>query len=224
MGSYDKIGSKLHIGFYMTQTSNLYLVRHGQTDWNLENRIQGHNELPLNEIGKEQSEKVSLELTHLNAAAIYSSPMLRAKQMAEIIAKGSPCEIVIEENLIEGKFGSIEGMTKAEFKEKFQEDLINLHRMDADTRLRHKLVPDADSILEIAERTIPCLKGIAAKHPDQNVIIVTHGWLMRSLLVVLNQNDDRSTYVSNGGIIKLKGSPDELTVEALRGVENHSWI
>ena len=224
MGSYDKIERKLQVGFYMTQTSNLYLVRHGQTDWTLENRIQGQNELPLNEIGKEQSEKVSQELRHLNPAAIYSSPMLRAKQMAEIIAMGHPCEIFIEENLNEGTFGSIEGMTKAEFKVKFQEDLIQLHRMDADTRLRHKLVPEADSILEIAERTIPCLKDIAAKHPDQSVIIVTHGWLMRSLLVVLNQNDDRSTFVSNGGIIKLKGNSDELSVEALRGIENHSWI
>jgi len=208
----------------MTQAARLYLVRHGQTDWNQENRIQGNNELPLNKIGKQQAEKVSQELKHLNVSAIYSSPMLRTIQMAKIIAEGNPCKIVIEENLNEGKFGSIQGMTTAEFKKKFQEDLIQLHRMDADTRLRHKLVPEADSILEIAERTIPCLKVIAAKHPDQNVIIVTHGWLMRSLLVVLNQNDDRSTFVSNGGIIKLKGNSDDLFVEALRGIENHSWI
>ena len=90
----------------------LYLVRHGETSWNIERKVQGQTDIPLNETGVRQAEKVREELKSVAFDICYCSPLIRAKRTAEIVADGR-VDIVIDENLKERGFGELEGTDSA---------------------------------------------------------------------------------------------------------------
>ena len=97
-------------------------------------------------------------------------------------------------------------------------------KADRYQRLKSRFVPDSESLDEIATRSINCLKQIADKHAGERVVVVTHGWVMRGPLVMLHGCDDRSIFVSNGGILRLSGDNKNLEIVGQKGVMEHSWI
>lgn len=94
----------------------IFFIRHGQTDWNIEHRLQGTSDVPLNATGEEQARRVALRLAKIAPARILSSPLSRAKRTAEIVAEGSesPTEITTVDELREFYFGAWEGLTYEE--------------------------------------------------------------------------------------------------------------
>jgi probable phosphoglycerate mutase len=89
----------------------IYLIRHGQTDWNLERRIQGHTDIPLNDKGKSDAEKAAEEISQLKIDKIISSDLQRAKETAKIIAECfKRCPIIFDNRLREISFGDLEGV------------------------------------------------------------------------------------------------------------------
>jgi broad specificity phosphatase PhoE len=204
----------------MNQT-DIYLVRHGQTEWNAQRRIQGTTEVSLNDCGREQARKLGKEFAELCIGAIYTSPLGRAKETAEIIASFHGCGIFIDPMLHEGKFGALEGITVDEFHKKFAEAIKARHMLPREERMRHKYVPEAESIQEITARVVPSLHRIAQAHSGENVIVVTHGFVMRSLLSVIGGFEEREIMVGNGGMLHLKGDGLELQVVKHAGIEFH---
>jgi broad specificity phosphatase PhoE len=203
--------------------SNLYLIRHGQTDWNEKKRIQGITEVPLNEIGREQVRKVARNFSDLLIGAIYTSPLQRAKETAEIMGSFHPCAIVEERMLHEGKFGALEGITIPEFDEKYAEEIKRRHQLPCQERIHHKYTPDGESIYEILSRVIPFLHRIARDHMGENVIVVTHGFVMKSLFIdmsrIIGEFDERKIFVSNAGVLHLVGDGLSLQVVRHEGIE-----
>lgn len=90
--------------------STIYIVRHGQTDWNVKRLIQGHIDIPLNEEGKRQAKKISIELKGITFNKIYSSDLKRAYETAKIIAQDRKLKIVVSEDLRERYFGKFQGV------------------------------------------------------------------------------------------------------------------
>jgi len=153
----------------------IVLIRHGETDWNRENRFQGHADTELNEAGREQARMLALELAGETFSAAYSSPLLRAHETASILAASLDLEVESADELMEVDVGSWSGLTRtdieARFPDGFNRWLEYGHGWD-----------DGESYDELGARVVSGLLRIAARHPDGNVLAVTHGGPIRSAL------------------------------------------
>ncbi|MCI8411819.1 MAG: histidine phosphatase family protein [Clostridia bacterium] len=140
------------------------MTRHGQTDWNVERKVQGKADIELNEKGIEQAKITSEKLKDEKIDIIISSPLKRAKQTAEIINEKLNCPIIYEEGISERDFGEFEGKRRDEFdfegfwsyKKNFKYD-------------------KAENIREFFNRIYSTLDNIKEKYKDKNVLIVSHG-------------------------------------------------
>lgn len=142
----------------------ILMVRHGQTNWNVERRVQGSTDIELNETGIEQAKLVSKKLKEEKIDRIISSPLKRAKQTAQIIAKEVDCPIIYEEGLMEREFGDFEGLKATEF------DYDGFNSYQANKKGHH-----VENIRDFRERIYQTLDKIIAKYPDQNILLVAHG-------------------------------------------------
>ena len=163
----------------------LYLVRHGETDWNLAHRIQGNTDVPLNRTGRAQARAAGRLLAGREWIAIVASSLSRARDTASIIAAelGLP-EPTTLDALMERNYGSAEGLSYSEIDARFPGDTP---------------VPGRETREEVVERVLPALLHLAERHRDQSVIVVTHGGVIRSLLNVIDPHG-RHPKITNGSI------------------------
>jgi alpha-ribazole phosphatase len=158
----------------MTQ---LYLVRHGQTDWNVEGRYQGQTDVPLNAAGRAQAELLSAQLAGVPFTAIYSSPLVRATETAKILARPSGLPVQCDARLREINLGLWEGQLSTE---------IAAHYPAAWAERRsdplHARVPGGETVPEVAARLAEIANAIAQAHPAGPVLIVSHGLALSTLL------------------------------------------
>ncbi|MBE0669602.1 MAG: histidine phosphatase family protein [Anaerolineales bacterium] len=161
--------------------TKLWLVRHGQTDWNLTGRWQGQaSDAPgLNETGRKQALDASEQMEGIEISAIYSSDLLRAKQTAEMFAVRLGLPVLLEPRLREINLGVWEGMPSEDIEAQYPQELADRAR-----RPFRAHAPDGESPYEVAERVIKAVNEIADKHRDESVLIVAHGI---SLAVVICQ-------------------------------------
>lgn len=151
----------------MTQ---LCLVRHGQTDWNLEGRYQGQSDVPLNQNGLMQAESLVEKLNGQAFAAVYSSDLTRARQTAEPPAKRLGLSVHLEPRLREINQGEWEGVLVDDIKARYAEIWSQRTVDPANVR-----PPGGETVGEVAARVYAALDDIARLHPDGNVLIVSHG-------------------------------------------------
>ena len=182
--------------------AQLYLIRHGQTDWNAQRRFQGSQDIPLNETGRLQAKEAANNLASTPFEAIYSSQLIRAKETAEIIRGSRSQEIQIEEDLREGTFGSLEGECYGA-----NSPWDDLSHLSYEERLHHKWVNDQETAHQLIERVVPCLLKIASTHEDHKVLVVTHGGVMRTLLAVLEKKDWSSIKIHNTEVLIFEKCP-----------------
>lgn len=159
----------------MEQTQ-VIVVRHGETFWNLEGRRQGHLDSPLTPKGIDQAEALARRLIHENFNALYSSDLGRAYQTAEIIANATGHGIVVDSRLRERNLGVFQGLKSDEIQESYPEE-YRLHR----TRGPDYVIPEGESARQMVERNMRCLEEIAQKHPGQRIAAVTHGGVLSGL-------------------------------------------
>ena len=160
----------------------VFLIRHGETDWNRQFRYQGSSDIPLNEDGLEQARRVGVRLSSVTPAAVLTSPLLRASRTAEIIAEQNGAELRIEEldELREISFGIWEGLTIPEIK-----------KLDGETFERWKSAPftcapeGGEMFAEIMERSKSLKADICARPAGEDTFIVAHGGVLRALAAVL---------------------------------------
>lgn len=145
----------------------LYLIRHGQTDWNLQGRFQGREDIPLNENGIRQAEQCGMALRGETYDAIISSPLLRAKKTAEIIAKYVLLkDVITEQDLIERDFSGVSGLTPQE-REVFY----------AAGKLDRKEPMD-----QVYRRMISVIHKYYQIYPEGKIIMVSHGASINSVI------------------------------------------
>lgn len=151
-------------------STNIILIRHGETDWNAEGRIQGHLPVPLNPRGAEQAEALAVHLRDVSFEAIYSSDLRRALQTAEMIATLSGHEIQGDERLREWDLGILTGMLRVE-AERDHPRAAKIYR----NHLVEEAIPDGESIRQRFERVTSAVADIGARHPGETVLVVSHG-------------------------------------------------
>jgi broad specificity phosphatase PhoE len=149
------------------------LLRHGQTDWNIDFRLQGTSDIPLNETGIEQSRTASAALSE-DWDALVSSPLGRAVKTAEIVSeRHSFGELMIEPLLLERSFGEAEGLRYEDWREKYP----------------NSVVPGGESIADLEARCHRLLEKLVKDFAGRRVLTVSHGALIRKLLNIVSAGE-----------------------------------
>ena len=149
------------------------LVRHGETAWNVEKRLQGHLDIPLNDNGRAQAAALALGLSDMSFAAVYSSDLQRARSTAEAAAamEGVPVQVTAE--LRERHCGIFQGLTQKEIAERHPEEYRRYHDRDVDF-----VIPEGESLTGLAKRITATFNRIAGDHVGQSILIVSHGGVL----------------------------------------------
>lgn len=199
----------------------IYLVRHGETEWNVLDRMQGHTNSPLTRKGKIDTKNLAKALKHIKFNAVYSSDLGRAQETAEIIALEHQLTVVTNKLVRERYFGRLEGRLWSELKLEIR-DLLEAREQLADqARFRYKLFPEIESDEEIVTRIITFLREVSLVHLGQNVLVVSHGGIMRTLLIHLGYatyQELKAGSLANSGYIKLRCDGTNFFVDKTVGI------
>jgi len=160
--------------------THLFLVRHGATVWHAENRYAGTTDVALDPSGYAQAERLAAWASTAGLAAIWCSPLSRARETAAPAARTTGLEPHIEVRLREMDFGQFEGKTMVEAEHVFPEE-IRRYRADPATYP----LPGGEDPLQAARRGVSALRDIASAHPRGRVLVVAHNTLLRLTLCSL---------------------------------------
>ena len=159
--------------------TTLLLVRHGETDWNLQSRFQGHADPPLNETGLAQARQLATMLAPRPLAAVYSSPLRRALQTAQIVAEPHGLRPEPVEGLREVDVGAWQGLSRDEVEQRFPEQFRRWLAFGQGWE-------DGETYEEMGRRAVATLLELARRHEGETVLGVTHGGPIRAALAAAN--------------------------------------
>ena len=192
------------------QVTRILAVRHGETAWNRDTRIQGHTDIELNEHGRWQAVRLADALRDEPIDACYASDLLRALETAQAVARTRGQTVTTHTGLRERCFGRFEGHTWTELEHRFPEESLAWR----------KRVPDfapagGESLLQLEARVVSTVQEIAARHPGEQILMVAHGGVLDILYRAatrLGLQAPRSWELTNTAINRLLWSPEGLSL------------
>jgi broad specificity phosphatase PhoE len=181
----------------------LGLLRHGQTDWNIDLRLQGSTDIPLNDTGRAQALQAASVLNRDDWDVIIASPLSRAKDTADIVAKELGMNVVIVPELIERSFGVAEGLDHASWRKMYES---------------HAVIEGLESLEDLRARTILLLDLIANDYAGERVLAVSHGAFIRKVLTIISNGElpREGERLSNASLNKFMHSGNAWTVAEYR--------
>jgi len=201
---------------------SLYIVRHGETEWNVKRLLQGQTDIPLNKTGEIQAEKLAKKLRGAEFAMIFSSDLLRAKRTAEIVALEKKIAVRTTKALRERKFGRFEG--KSWEAEEFQSLFDKFLKLSAKQRFKTTAYEGSESDEELMSRFIPFIRETSVAYPGKNVLVVTHGGVMRAFLNHLAYDKGKEIQpgsIENAAYIRLLCDGVDFFVKETAGIAYH---
>lgn len=184
--------------------TRILLVRHGATEWNIHKRAQGHADIDLAEEGRKQAIHAANELAHLDIAAVYSSDLRRAYDTAKVIAETHGLEVMVDADFREIDQGEWEGLTVDEIRAGWP-DLWGPAR-------HYTPRPGGETPQQVRDRALKAIQRIVEAHPDQTVVVVSHGGTIRWISAETLRYDDRRSArirgLGNGGIVLVNAQLD----------------
>jgi 2,3-bisphosphoglycerate-dependent phosphoglycerate mutase len=192
------------------QATRLIVLRHGETAWNQDTRIQGHTDIPLNNTGLWQAARLGQALAEEPLAAVYASDLQRAWSTAQAVAGPHGLSVAAETGLRERHFGHLEGKTWLEIETHHPED-AKLWR----TRQPEWMPQGGESLLALRERVLATLNQLAARHMGHQVVMVAHGGVLDVVYRAatgLALQAPRSWELKNAAINRLLWTPESLTL------------
>lgn len=179
----------------------LILVRHGQTQWNRENRAIGHTDIELNEEGSKQAQELASALNGERVAAIYSSPLRRALDTAQAIARFQRGQVKVDDAFIEMDAGEMDGLTYEEMRDRYGEFLKEWMRNPCSLAM-----PGGECLGDVQHRAWQGVEMILKDHPEDAVIVVSHNFailciICRALGIDLSQFRRLRLYLASISIL-----------------------
>ncbi|MEG6522394.1 alpha-ribazole phosphatase [Desulfotomaculum sp. 1211_IL3151] len=159
------------------EATKLYLVRHGETEWNAGGRFQGHSDVPLSNFGRQQAERLALSLKQTKIDAFYSSDLSRAMETAQIIVKEHGTQVNYLPDLREINFGVWEGLTYDQISQNYGNLSVQWRSNPLDTQ-----IPHGEKLQDLAERCQRAINEIINQHAGENVLVASHGGVIRVIV------------------------------------------
>lgn len=181
----------------------VYLIRHGQTKWNVEGKLQGHTDEPLNEEGEKQALVLKEKMEKVSFAAAFSSDLSRAHRTAAIVLGSQNVEIEKNPALRERYMGTWEGRLTSELKFWFKGQGISAEDLSKEEYLSYKWQADIESYAEVYQRLNDFIITQAISRLGSSILLSSHGGVLRALLYHLDFRSDLRWQVSNCAYIKL---------------------
>jgi probable phosphoglycerate mutase len=192
------------------QLTRIIAIRHGETAWNVDTRIQGQLDVPLNDKGRWQARRLGQAVAHEGIDAIYSSDLRRAFATAQAVASVCGLGVVTDTGLRERAFGRFEGFTWSEIAQRWPLDSERWRKRDVD------FTPEGgESLRRFYDRCIGTATRLAAAHPGQTIALVAHGGVMDCLYRAASRIDlqaPRSWQLGNASINRLLYTPEGFTL------------
>ena len=192
------------------EATRIIAIRHGETAWNVDARIQGHLDIPLNHTGRMQARKLGVALAGQPLDAIYSSDLLRAHETAQAVGATTGVTVVTNLGLRERSFGTFEGKTFAEIEVALPEQSLRWRKRD------HDFAPDGgESLLQLHERVLHTAHTLAARHIGGQIVLVAHGGVLDILYRAATGQSlqaPRTWQLGNAAINRLLWTPEGLTL------------
>lgn len=198
-----------------SQYCTLYLVRHGQTQWNIDHIIQGHANISLTKTGEQQAHEQREKLKDISFSRIYSSDLIRAHRTAELLNLERQLAIQTTKALRERNFGTYQGKSSEEAKKKLW------HLLSHYENHPHVKKSGVETNERMIGRSLTFLREICVTHPEENILIVTHGGIMRQILLHLGfaqESQFPSGAIQNLAYIKMEGNGVEFEVKKTYGI------
>ena len=188
--------------------TTILLIRHGQTDWNLEQRVQGHTDIELNETGLMQAKKTAVFLLehHRDISAIYSSDLKRASATAQETANLFHLKVQLSEKLREVNTGEAEGMKISEKVNKYKDEWKKIAENYPNKREAWKqtAIAGEESLDELYKRIETELLFLGKKYKDKKIAIFSHGKAIRAFIAHIEDKDIDDIQLSNAQVIEIK--------------------
>ncbi len=190
--------------------TRIIAIRHGETAWNVDTRIQGQLDIPLNETGRWQAHRLALALAGEPIAAVYSSDLLRAWDTALSVADAVGRPVVTDEGLRERGFGEFQGRTYAEIETLWPDEALRWRQRDP-----HFAPPGGESLVALRERVARTAHALAARHAGEQIVMVGHGGVMDVLYRIATGQDiqaPRTWALGNAAINRLLWTAEGFTL------------
>lgn len=190
--------------------TRIIAVRHGETAWNVDTRIQGHLDIPLNDRGLWQARQLARALADEPVAAIYTSDLQRAQATAQAVANTTGAPLVPEPDLRERSFGALQGRTFAEIETELPEQALRWRKRDP-----HFAPEGGESLTALRERIATTVHRLAARHPGELVVLVAHGGVLDVLYRLATGQEiqaPRTWQLANAAINRLLWTPQGLSL------------
>jgi len=198
----------------MTGATRIIAIRHGETAWNVDTRLQGHLDIGLNERGQWQAERAAEALADEEIAAIYSSDLSRASATAQAIVDRSTQiaarQLRLYSGLRERGFGIFEGQTYAQIATDWPEESVRWRQRDP-----HYAPTGGESLVQLRERVATTVTTLASQHVGEQIVLVAHGGVMDALYRLATHQDiasPRTWELGNAAINRLLWTPDGLSL------------
>lgn len=181
------------------------LVRHGETDWNKQGKVQGRTDIPLNETGVGQAEQAANHLEKEKWDVLVSSPLKRAKRTAEIIAEAAGIDRIIEMD---------------EFVERDNRETAGMRIADVQTMFPDRKIPGRELDKALQERGLRGLQLLLQQYPGQRILVVAHGGIINAILSSLSNGEigTGKTSLKNTSLTRLRYAACEWKIEAVNVV------
>lgn len=192
----------------MEEPTRIILIRHGQTLWNTQTRIQGHTDIGLDALGRWQARQLGQALAHEPISAVYASNLSRARDTAQALATALNLSVAIDDGLRERGFGRFEGSTFAEIEARWPDQAERWRRRDPDFG-----PPGGEVLSEFFDRCVQAVHAIASRHEGATVAMVTHGGVLDCLYRAAtgqNLQAPRTWAIANAGINRLMRADQRL--------------
>ena len=206
----------------MTNFCTFYIVRHGETEWNVKDIIQGQSDSPLTKNGINQAKKLAALFKNIKFDQVFSSDLLRAKRTAELVALEHKMVVKTSQLLRERRFGKWQGRKAQEMKKELKDAYRRRNQLAKKERFLYLLDDDIETDEDMIRRFITFLRETAILFPAKKVLVVSHGGVMRKLLIHLGfakYDELPGGSISNTGYIIIESDGVDLKIKETIGVK-----
>jgi len=194
----------------LAEPTRIIAIRHGETAWNVDTRIQGHLDIPLSANGRWQAERLADALKDASISAIYASDLTRAWETAQYVGQAQGLQVTKEIGLRERDFGDFAGKTFAEIEVLLPDQSMRWRKRDP-----HFYPAGGESLVALRARVLEAAERLAAQHPGEQIALIGHGGVMDVLYRAATRLDiqaPRTWALGNAAINRLLWTPEGFTL------------